>query len=67
MCKNALKTKQYRKRKEIYQVNLDTIKEVVETCDDLINFVKKVKNTKTNVKILSKAESNLFLVFLEKK
>jgi len=41
--KNALKSKQYRKRKEIYQVDLDTIKQVISTCDDIISKVKNIK------------------------
>ena len=59
--KNALKPKQYRKRKEIYQVDGDLIKEVINTCEKLICKVsKKEKKSK-----ISKDE-NLFMVFQKK-
>jgi phage anti-repressor protein len=47
--KNALKSKQYRKRKEIFQVDMDTIKTVVETCDELISKVKHAKQSKSKL------------------
>ena len=59
--KNALKSKQYRKRKEIYQVDIDVVKDVIENCDDIINKVKKSKTTKNK-----KFKKN-FLCYLLKK
>ena len=38
--KVMLKEKQYRKRKEIYQVDIDLIKQVLEKCDDLQLLIK---------------------------
>jgi phage anti-repressor protein len=65
--KNSLKSKQYRKRKEIYQVDIDTIKDVVNKCDDLISQVKKTKKTNTKLNIINnKDQEKLFMFFLEK-
>ena len=65
--KNSLKSKQYRKRKEIYQVDIDTIKDVVNKCDDLISQVKKTKKTNTKLNIINnKDQEKLFMLFLEK-
>lgn len=65
--KNALKTKQYRKRKEIYQVNIDTIKHVISGCDDIISKVKNTKKTNTKLNIIDDNNNkNLFMFFLEK-
>lgn len=65
--KNALKTKQYRKRKEIYQVDLDVIKETIKKCDDIINKVKKSRKTKTKLAIVDNGKNkNLFMFFLKK-
>lgn len=66
--KNALKSKQYRKRKEIYQVDIDTIKQVISNCDDIISKVGNSKKTKTKLNIVSnKNIENLFMMFIEKK
>lgn len=65
--KNALKTKQYRKRKEIYQVDIDTIKHVISGCDDIIIKVKNAKKTNTKLNIIDDNNNkNLFMFFLEK-
>ena len=65
--KNALKTKQYRKRKEIYQVDMDTIKQVISGCDDIISKVKNTKKTKTKLNIVNdNNKKNLFMFFIEK-
>ena len=39
--KNVLVSKQYRKRKEFYQVDLNTIKELINTCDKMSLKVRK--------------------------
>jgi hypothetical protein len=66
--KNALKSKQYRKRKEIYQVDIDTIKQVISNCDDIISKVANSKKTKTKLNIVgNKNIENLFMLFIEKK
>jgi len=68
--KVVLKNHQYRKRKEIYQVNLDILKEIMEGCDELINRVDhkiKNRNKKKVIKKLSrqpdKDNFNYFLYF----
>ena len=38
-----LKGKQYRKRKEIYQIDLDIQKEQIKLCDETINKIYKNK------------------------
>ena len=47
--KNVLVSKQYRKRKEFYQVDLDTIKELIKTCDKMS---LKVRKNNKNIKQL---------------
>jgi len=39
--KNVLLSKQYRKRKEFYQVDLDTIKDLIKTCNKMSLKVRK--------------------------
>jgi phage anti-repressor protein len=50
--KVALRSKQYRKRKEIYNTDVDTLKSVLKKCDKLITMVHhpKVKNKKPTQK-----------------
>ena len=47
--KNVLVSKQYRKRKEFYQVDLDIIKELIKTCDKMS---LKVRKNNKNIKQL---------------
>ena len=44
--KGLLKPRQYRKRKEFYQVNRDTIKELIKSCDELSLKIKPNKKNK---------------------
>lgn len=47
--KNVLVTKQYRKRKEFYQIDLDILKKLIKTCDKMSLKVRKNnKNIKQN-------------------
>ena len=39
--KNILMTKQYRKRKEFYQIDLDVLKELIKKCDNMSLKVRK--------------------------
>ena len=41
--KAVLKEKQYRKRKEFYQVDLQVIKDVISKCGDALSLVKKTR------------------------
>ena len=41
--KNILTTKQYRKRKEFYQIDLDVLKELIKKCDKMSLKVRKSK------------------------
>jgi len=45
--KNVLSTKQYRKRKEFYQIDLDVLKELINTCDKMS---LKVRKSNKNIK-----------------
>jgi phage anti-repressor protein len=45
--KNILITKQYKKRKEFYEIDLDTLKELIKTCNDLSLKVRQ-SNKKIN-------------------
>ncbi len=49
-------------RKEIYQVDVDIIKETIEHCDEIICRVKKTVTIIDNKKI-----KNLFMMFIENK
>jgi phage anti-repressor protein len=66
--KVLLKKHQYRKRKEIYQINIDILKEIMEMCDELIDRVDhKIKNKNKVINKLSrqtdKDDFNYFLYF----
>lgn len=65
--KGVLKKKQYRKRKEIYQIDLDTLKEVLEGCDKLVRKAnrKKTKKEIASSRIKNNKEYNYFL-YLDK-
>jgi phage anti-repressor protein len=45
--KNILSVKQYRKRKEFYQIDLDCLKELIKTCDKMS---LKVRNNNNKIK-----------------
>jgi len=45
--KAVLKEKQYRKRKEFYQVDLQVIKDVISKCGDALSLVKKTRISKS--------------------
>jgi phage anti-repressor protein len=40
--KNVLSTRQYRKRKEFYQIDLDVLKELIKSCDKMSLTVRKI-------------------------
>jgi len=54
--KNILSTKQYRKRKEFYQIDLDILKDLIKTCDKM-----SLKVRKNNKKI--KQDGGYFIMF----
>ena len=56
--KAILESKQYRKRKEFYQIDLDVLKELIKTCDEL---TLKVKNHKKKIK-----QNDIFYIMLDK-
>jgi hypothetical protein len=39
-----MRVAQYRKYKEVYQVDLDILKKFLKQCDDNINFIKELLN-----------------------
>jgi phage anti-repressor protein/predicted GIY-YIG superfamily endonuclease len=41
--KAVMKEKQYKKRKEFYQIDIDSIKGIISNCGDAISLVKKTK------------------------
>ncbi len=45
--KAVLKEKQYRKRKEFYQIDLEILKNVISNCGDTLSLVKKTKLSKS--------------------
>jgi len=54
--KAVLKEKQYRKRKEFYQIDLEILKKIISNCGDSLSLVKK---TKTNSSKSSKNIKNI--------
>ena len=42
--KGLMRVVQYRKYKEVYQVDLDILKKFLKHCDDSINFIKELSN-----------------------
>ena len=40
--KGLMRVVQYRKYKEVYQVNLDILTKFLKQCDDSINFIKNL-------------------------
>ena len=59
--KSILKKKQYRKRKEIYQIDIDVLKEIIEGCDKLVEkSFKKKKQPKTKRSVDQKKNYYLF-------
>jgi phage anti-repressor protein len=58
--KAILKSKQYRKRKEFYQIDEDILKQLIKTCN---NMTLKVKNSNKK----SKQFGGMFLMYVENK
>ena len=48
--KGLMRIAQYRKYKEVYQVDLDILKTFLQQCDDSINFIKELLNKNLTVK-----------------
>lgn len=67
--KNLLRDFQYRKHKEIYQINMDTLKMVFVNCDKLVSGFKKyidnndTKKVDKTFKKMRHSENGLFLAF----
>lgn len=69
--KNLVKEYQYRKYKEIYQIDIKLLKTAIMSCDELINGFKEIiaknnKEVKKQYKRLKKTKNNLFII-MEKK
>lgn len=67
--KHAMKKYQYRKYKEIYQVDIDVIKEIVTRCDVFVDQLKKFTETKDGVKNLKRMKNTnnkLFMAIYDK-
>jgi hypothetical protein len=58
--KNILSTKQYRKRKEFYQIDLDILKKLIKTCDKMSLKVREnYKKIKHNGDYFIMLENNI--------
>jgi phage anti-repressor protein len=70
--KAVLKDKQYRKRKEFYQIDLEILKKLITNCGDSLLLVKKSKskNRKTSNKVSGGGQNNNtqsnYFIFLHK-
>ena len=63
----ALRGTQYRKYKEVYEVDLEIIKKLAEKCDDFIEGFKKIfiehkKDIKKNIARFKKTENRVFMI-----
>ena len=62
--KRTIKEFQYRKYKEIYEVDIDVLKQVMMRCDEFVNSMKKLVSKKKEFKKLDRlydAENGLYL------
>jgi phage anti-repressor protein len=69
--KAILKKKQYRKRKEIYQVDLDVLKNIMESCSEIMERldVKQKKKTLSKISRIKKTKTNIntnYFLFIHK-
>ena len=64
--KAILKKKQYRKRKEIYQVDLDVLKNIMDICNEIMDRldIKKKKKTLSKISRIKKETKNNTNYFL---
>ena len=61
--RGILKEYQYRKRKEIYQVDIDIIKKVLQGCDSLVNMVRVKQKNKIKRSKNDQTKYNYFMYF----
>lgn len=62
--KKTIKEFQYRKYKEIYEIDIDVLKQVMTRCDDFVNSMKKLISSKREFKKLDRlhdAQNGLYL------
>ena len=62
--KAILQERQYRKRKEFYQIELDDLKKIIDNCGNSLSLLKKTKINKTNM--TGSGKENNYFVFLYK-
>jgi hypothetical protein len=65
--KSALKDFQYRKYKEVYEIDIEVIKKIIVKCDDFNEslkfiFEKNKKITSKNIKRIKSAKNKIFMV-----
>lgn len=60
--RSVLRERQYRKKKEFYQIDLDSLKDLIETCGHALLLVKKAKPIKSGG---GKQEGNYY-IYLDK-
>ena len=58
--KTILRERQYRKRKEFYQIELDDLKKIIDNCGDSISLLKKPRTTKSSMS--GGGENNYFVM-----
>jgi phage anti-repressor protein len=70
--KQACKKYQYRKYKEVYEIDIDVFKEVISTCNEVVNKIvtilqhkKEKKNFKSNISRM-KYKSEKYFIYLSK-
>ena len=62
--KATLRERQYRKRKEFYQIDLNMLKEIIDNCGNSISLLKKTKINKTSSS--NGKKDNNYYIYLQK-
>jgi phage anti-repressor protein len=62
--KAILHERQYRKRKEFYQIEIDDLKEIIDNCGNSLNILKKPRTSKSSMSG-GGSSNNYFVMLLE--
>jgi phage anti-repressor protein/predicted GIY-YIG superfamily endonuclease len=61
--KAILRERQYRKRKEFYQIDIDDLKEIIDNCGNSLSLLKKTRTAKSSMS--GGGSNNYFVMLLE--
>ena len=68
LVKNACRKFQYRKYKEVYEIDIQVLKEIITMCDDFMNKLSNILNKDNNNKKLSRMKKKLdkYFIYIDK-